>query len=133
MFIWKCVRFCAGLAALAVSLCAASLYAEQQQGVVIGNVRVEPLSDSLVRIELKGPEGFEDRNTFHVVNRDWPGAMSMSTIPTNSEPVEIITTNYTVRVPNPTTLDGVTVTSPDGLEFYHYDGVLDNSKFLPAP
>src|SRR5208282_5011773 len=41
--------------------------------VVTGKVRVQLLSDSLVRIELKGPAGFEDRETFHIVNRDWPG------------------------------------------------------------
>ena len=40
---------------------------------VTGNVRVQFLSGSLVRLEVKGPAGFENRNTFHVVNRDWPG------------------------------------------------------------
>jgi hypothetical protein len=34
--------------------------------VIAGSVRVQLLSDSLVRLELKGAEGFEDRNPFHV-------------------------------------------------------------------
>ena len=41
--------------------------------IVVGKVRVQLLSGSLVRLELRGPEGFENRATFHVVNRDWPG------------------------------------------------------------
>jgi len=41
--------------------------------VVVGSVRVQMLSSSLVRLEMEGPEGFEDRTTFHVVNRNWPG------------------------------------------------------------
>ena len=66
-------------------------------GVVTGNVRVQLLSDSLVRIELKGPAGFEDRETFHVVNRDWPG--TAFAVETNSGVVEIKTANYVVAIP----------------------------------
>mmetsp|Transcript_100953 Transcript_100953/g.301187 ORF Transcript_100953/g.301187 Transcript_100953/m.301187 type:complete len:811 (-) Transcript_100953:162-2594(-) len=40
---------------------------------VLGNVRVQALSASLLRIELKGPRGFEDRPTFTVVDRGFPG------------------------------------------------------------
>src|ERR1700744_5227437 len=40
---------------------------------VVGSVRVQLLSSSLVRLEVMGAEGFEDRNTFHVLNRNWPG------------------------------------------------------------
>ncbi|MDR3669925.1 MAG: glycoside hydrolase family 31 protein [Holophaga sp.] len=39
----------------------------------IGQVRVQALSPTLVRLEVKGPHGFEDRPSFHVVRRDWPG------------------------------------------------------------
>src|SRR5690242_16058389 len=41
--------------------------------VVVGDVRAQLLSDSLVRLELRGPEGFENRPTFHVLERKWPG------------------------------------------------------------
>ena len=46
-----------------------------QGGVVVGDLRIQVLSPSLIRIEQKGPEGFEDRPTFHIANRTgWPYA-----------------------------------------------------------
>ncbi|MEA2554536.1 MAG: alpha-glucosidase, partial [Fimbriimonadaceae bacterium] len=45
---------------------------EPYVGEVIGNIRVQILSPTLVRIELKGPRGFEDRNTFTVQKRPRP-------------------------------------------------------------
>jgi alpha-glucosidase (family GH31 glycosyl hydrolase) len=139
MFICKHVRLFAGVVATTWLFLAIPVAADEPQNVIIGNVRVEPLSDSLVRIEFKGSEGFEDRNTFHIVNRDWPG--TTFTVATNSDVVEIHTVNYAVHIPLPplvstermTSLNGITVTSPDGAELYHYDGDLENSKFLPAP
>jgi hypothetical protein len=35
--------------------------------ITVGNVRVTALSPSLVRIEPRGPTGFEDRTTFNQV------------------------------------------------------------------
>eukprot|EP00928_Gymnodinium_smaydae_P034068 TRINITY_DN24225_c0_g1_i1.p1 TRINITY_DN24225_c0_g1~~TRINITY_DN24225_c0_g1_i1.p1 ORF type:complete len:880 (-),score=38.86 TRINITY_DN24225_c0_g1_i1:6-2645(-) len=40
---------------------------------VVGNVRIQALSPTLVRVEPRGPLGFEDRTTFMVVNRDFEG------------------------------------------------------------
>ena len=41
---------------------------------IIGRVRVQVLSPTVVRLEEQGPEGFEDRETFHIANRDnWEG------------------------------------------------------------
>ena len=37
--------------------------------VTVGNTRITALSASLVRIEPKGPKGFEDRDTFNVIGR----------------------------------------------------------------
>ena len=130
MLICKSIRCAAGLLVLAALLSAARAFAVQQN-ITVGNVRVQMLSGSLVRIELKGPENFEDRNTFHIMNRNWSGTAFAVT--TNSGISEIRTANYTVHVPNATSLDGITVTSPDGTELYRYDGDLENSKFLPAP
>ena len=65
------------LVALTVFLSGAHATASMRPpNILVGNVRVQLLSDSLLRIELKGPAGFEDRETFHVVNRDWPGAVT---------------------------------------------------------
>ena len=100
--------------------------------VVAGKVRVQLLSDSLVRLELKGPQGFEDRVTFHVANRDWPGTAFTTNL--NANEVVIQTTNYLVRVPqNAASLDGVRVESADGRALYTGDGRLENSRWLPGP
>merc|ERR1719188_575993 len=45
--------------------------------VTIGDVRVQALSPGLVRIEPRGPKGFEDRPTFMVVNRTFPGVSAV--------------------------------------------------------
>jgi alpha-glucosidase len=120
------------LALLTAVLSATYARAAESQSVVVGNVRVQLLSDSLVRLELKGPEGFENRKTFHVVNRDWPGAAF--SVKTNSGVVEIRAADYSVQVPqNAASLDGARVLSPDGAELYHYDGNLENSRWLPSP
>src|SRR5579859_614949 len=115
-------------------------------GIAIGEVRVQFISDSLVRLELKGPEGFEDRNTFHVVDRsgptpDWAG---LGFDETNGV-VDLKTTGYIVRVPmhlvstadskaiphftDPVSLDGVSVLSTNGDVLYRYDGHLENNHW----
>ena len=100
--------------------------------VVAGQVRVQLLSGSLVRLELKGPQGFEDRVTFHVANRDWPGTAFTTNL--NAGEVVIQTANYSVRVPpNAASLDGVRVESADGRVLYTGDGRLENSRWLPGP
>src|SRR5580704_3668972 len=87
--------------------------------VVIGNVRVQLLSDSLVRLEQKGPAGFEDRNTFHIVNRNWLGVAY--NVDSNSDRVEIRTASYTVRIPqDATSLDTAVVLSADGQTLYTF-------------
>lgn len=97
-----------------------------------GNVRIQLLSRSLVRLELKGPEGFEDRPTFHIIDRDWPG--TKFTLYTNGNIIEIRTTNYIVYVPqNAPSLDGIFVRRLHLKTLYRYDGVLANSVWLPGP
>ena len=100
--------------------------------VIVGKVRVQLLSGSLVRLESQGPEGFENRATFHVVNRDWPGIAS--TTSTDAGDVVVSTANYTVRIPqNAGLLDGVRVESTSGQLLYAYDGKLENNRWLPGP
>jgi len=100
--------------------------------VVVGQVRVELLSDSLVRLELKGREGFEDRTTFHVLDRNWPGT-AFTTNVTGGE-VVIRAGRYAVRVPdNADSLKGIRVESSDGGELFNCTGALPNSEWLPGP
>ena len=54
--------------AAAVTVLAAALPEESQ--AVFGDIRVQALSDRLVRVELRGALGFEDRATFTVVGRE---------------------------------------------------------------
>ena len=58
------------LATLAVSV-EGTLRPEAE--VTVGAVRVQALSDTLLRIEPRGPMSFEDNTTFMVVSRDWTG------------------------------------------------------------
>lgn len=48
-------------------------HAAPESWAVVGDVRIQALSTTLLRIEPKGPKGFEDATTFMVVNRDFPG------------------------------------------------------------
>jgi len=102
------------------------------ESVVVGSVRVQCLSDSLVRLEVMGPAGFEDRTTFHVVNRDWPGtAWTSNQVPGE---VRIATGKYTVHVPaGATSLAGIHLTSPGGQTNFIFDGSLNSSVWLPGP
>ncbi len=100
--------------------------------VVVGSVRVQMLSSSLVRLESVGAEGFEDRNTFHVVSRNWPGTTYTSNLVSGE--VVVSTAQYIVHVPQETaSLAGTYVTSPTGQVLYRFDGVLTNSVWLPGP
>ena len=100
--------------------------------IIVGKIRVQLLSDSLVRLEEKGARGFEDRLTFHVVNRDWPGVFFQ----TNSADghLTITTARYRVSIlPGATTLKDVRVESANGEDLFRSDGTLENSKWLPGP
>ncbi|HTB84161.1 MAG TPA: TIM-barrel domain-containing protein [Candidatus Sulfotelmatobacter sp.] len=100
--------------------------------VVVGSVRVQMLSGTLVRLESAGTGGFEDRNTFHVVNRDWPGTSYSSNLV--SDVVVIGTSNYVVSVPQgATSLKGIHVSSPAGKMLYQFKGALTNGVWLPGP
>ena len=63
-------------ALFAQAAAAYSFPADEQKpsaAVVVGEVRVSALSPSLIRIEPKGPAGFEDRETLMVQSRDFAG------------------------------------------------------------
>jgi alpha-glucosidase len=109
------------------------------QRIVVGKVGIEVLSDSLVRLELKGPEGFEDRPTFHVVNRDWPGVPGIA-VSTNAGMVTITCDWFYILVPvDAKSLNGIEVGKGTGNgsegfnTAYHCDGMLSNSVWLPEP
>lgn len=111
--------------AISYKLCASN-------SVIVGSVRVQILSASLVRLESEGTEGFEDRNTFHVVNRNWPGTSYTSNLLFSE--VVVTTANYAVHVPQgATSLSGTYITSQGGQVLYQYSRALTNSIWLPGP
>jgi hypothetical protein len=65
---------------------------------VTGKVRVEVLSPTLVRVEERNAVGaFEDRPTFHVASRDWPGAKVRHT--EDGAGLRIEGPGWTLRIP----------------------------------
>jgi hypothetical protein len=117
---------CVALLALATSSFA------DRGPVVVGQVRVEPLSNTLVRIEQRGPNGFEDRTTFTVVERNWPG-LEWTKIE-DGRTATIRTPAYWVRVPlMADSLEGVQVLRPNGALLYQYKDAPPQPSDLPAP
>jgi hypothetical protein len=65
---------CAAAAALLLAAASAEVAATgSPPSVVVGDIRVQALSPSLLRVEPRGPRGFEDRTTFMVTDRNWTG------------------------------------------------------------
>lgn len=116
---------------LVLSGLAAAAYAAPTT-FIEGNVRVQFLSPTLVRLELKGPKGFEDRPTFTVVERDWPGCkMTTKTAPGMTI---LSTPNLVVYIPSGDTLEGIVVADSKLKALFHYDGAKPPAaSFFPAP
>ncbi len=106
--------------------------ASHAQDFVVGPVRVQCLSSSLVRLELRGPRGFEDRTTFHIAQRNWPGTATVSNLVSGE--VRIATQNYVVHVPpGASSLTGIYLTTPSGQPLFQTPAALNNSVWLPSP
>ena len=67
---------------------------------IVGNLRIQTLSPTLVRVEAKGISGFEDRETFMVVNRSMnTGVPITGTKVVADGSTHLTTAHYTVVVP----------------------------------
>ena len=99
---------------------------------VKGIVRVQPLGNYLVRIEQKGPSGFEDRETFTVLDRGFEGVEATETRANGQ--VCVATRNYRVMVPEGATgLDGIRVESATGETLCVMSNAMLSKRFLPSP
>ena len=67
--------------------------------VVVGDVRVTALSSTLIRVEPRGPNGFEDRSTFHVVGRDALPGLPIAMLNTSKSGTWLGTAAYHVHLP----------------------------------
>ncbi|MHB8637653.1 MAG: TIM-barrel domain-containing protein [Fimbriimonadaceae bacterium] len=100
--------------------------------VVVGNVRIQFLSPTLVRIEQRGPEGFENRDTFTVVQRNWTGVRETHLRDKRGDVFRA--ENFDVVVPSGgESLAGVTVLDHAGRPIFAFAGVVPPPAFLPAP
>lgn len=98
----------------------------------IGNIRVQTLSDTLARVEVKGPEGFEDRETYHITGRDWEGVSAQVTAAAGE--TLVITDYYTVHVPDGAdSLEGIYITDAAGKTIWTYTELPENNQYLPDP
>lgn len=101
--------------------------------VVIGRVRITALAPHLVRLEERGPQGFEDRPTFLVVEREWadPGVR----VERQHATTHVITRHYEVVAPNDAaSLAEVVVRSPaTGKPFWVHSASLPARPSWPDP
>jgi hypothetical protein len=121
---------------LILFLTSVAMLATETQAVIasaeIGQLRIQALSPTLVRLEVKGPHGFEDRPTFHVVERAWPGA-PLQRADSGGE-VVLRSGRWSVQVPaQARDLRGVRITDAQGATLYAWDGRLTSTRALPAP
>ncbi len=99
---------------------------------VVGSVRVQPLGPYLVRIEARGHQGFEDRETFTVANRAGEPVAARE-IRCAGETV-VATAHYRVFVPdNAAGLAGVRVEDAAGNMLGELSDAMLGKNFLPAP
>ena len=103
-----------------------------QASFVVGEVRVQPLGAYVVRIEQRGPKGFEDRETFTANPRAFAGAEAEETREDGA--VCIATPTYRVVVPaGARSLEGVCVEPAGGGTACVLSNAALSKKFLPEP
>jgi hypothetical protein len=103
----------------------------QSSEAIVGNIRIQALSKNLIRIEQKGPKGFEDRNTFTIVDRSWPGDL----IQTQEQEHQTILTTSTCRIVLPRdcrSLEGIYLEAHHGKNVFRFNG-LPSLDFFPDP
>lgn len=97
-----------------------------------GNLRIQLLSDTLIRIEEKGPKGFENRDSYIVANRDDWDTVKYTVVDTETEK-QIVTSSYTVHIPSGAGADDVFVTNGSNELLWEFDGMTDTNVYLPSP
>ncbi len=101
--------------------------------ITLDKIRVQLLSDSLVRLEIKGPKGFEDRASYTVSNRtNWEKIDY--TQATEGDFNVIATSAYKIYIPKDAkTLKGAYITDTKGSELWHYESDTNSNVYMPSP
>ena len=95
-------------------------------------LRIQLLSESLIRIEERGGAGFEDRCSFNVVGRVWPGVRFEER--KNGDRIELRTATLSITVAGPAPrLENVRIHAADGTILFDGAAPVPARQFLPAP
>ena len=101
--------------------------------ILVGSVRVQLLSDTVVRIEDKYEKGYEDRPSYIVQNRTNWYEVDYTTKSNGSELI-ICTKNYNVHLLRTGTAADAYITAPDGELLWDYSaGDTGTNVYLPSP
>ena len=104
--------------------------------IEFGDLRIQLLSNTIVRVENKGAKGFEDRPSYIVQNRDRYDEEVSFTLEETSDDGHIVkTANYYVHIPSGATAEDVYITTPFGDKLWAYAdaGRTDTNVYLPSP
>lgn len=100
--------------------------------IKVADVRIQLLSPHLVRLEILGPLGFEDRKTFLVTERNWQEVKFLTVREGNAK--EIQTKFYKIRILDKCRgLQDIEIRSAKGDILYKYDGLPFKKFVFPAP
>lgn len=100
--------------------------------LVAGNIRIQVVSNHLIRLEQKGPMGFEDRKSFTVVNRDY-GTPKVK-VRRQADATILESDAFTIFTPDKAlTLRDVLIYDAYNQLIYQNDGKLPATSYLPAP
>ncbi len=102
--------------------------------IELGGVRVQLLSDSIVRVENRGPKGFEDRPSYIVLNRDNYDHVEYTVEKQNGVNM-IKTAKYTVHIPDGGIAEDAYITNSANERIWAYSdaGRTDTNVYLPSP
>lgn len=100
--------------------------------MIFKNIRVELLSEDIIRIEYNAKGSFWDRNTFFIPNREQYEGLEAERVITKEDGHEIIFGEYRLFIPEKSrSLRGVRLTNKEGNVIYTYKK-LKNTGELPA-
>ncbi len=100
--------------------------------VLAGMLRIHLLSHSLIRIEEKGPKDYEDRCTFNVVDRNWPG-VQFDQAETAGDFI-LRTAHFRIAVSKPAqSVADVKIFSNDGALLFDGTRPVESKVFIPSP
>jgi hypothetical protein len=126
-------RFTVGIfGAVLATVLLAPQYASAVNELINGKVRVQAFSPSLVRLEVKGAKGFEDRTTHTVVSRK--STPTDLNVEKSDDLVKAFTKTYQVVMPaDAESLEGIRILNADGELIYRFNRKDLEDHFLPTP